>query len=182
MKEIKIIAVVKFNDGEAYVLNRKPVMLYNKIGNIMFAKDGAFYDCLKYRIDQYGEAFAGRKFEVPLVEGGFQICDGKWWDDGYRELENLESIKLTRVTVGTIEELQKCYVFTGLLADAHDISFMRSEYNGAVYPYWDYEKIIKFDKQRSEFFDAERKLKSRVKSLIREVKAKHTTLKFLRGI
>jgi hypothetical protein len=45
---IKIEAIVKFNQGEAFVLNRKPAILYEKRGKFLFASDGPFFNVYEY--------------------------------------------------------------------------------------------------------------------------------------
>jgi hypothetical protein len=177
-EDIKIIAIVKFNDGEAYVINRKPKYIYTKEfikGNrLLYAVDGPFISCLKYDPPSPGfVAFAGRKFDLPLIGGGVEKCRGQWWDGGIGILAGAMGTEINHVTLGTIEKLKRCYVFYGTCMEKKAMDKMRSEYKGQVYNYREYEKIIKYDDMRSDFWKREDKLKRDKKNLIKEIKKKH---------
>ena len=42
----------------------------------------------------------------------------------------------------TIEDLKKCYVYTGCSANVDWVKKLDSKYNGKIYDYWEFEKMI----------------------------------------
>ncbi|MDA3939623.1 MAG: hypothetical protein PF693_09970 [Spirochaetia bacterium] len=173
---IKIEAIVKFNQGEAFVLNRNPAFLYEKRGKFLFASDGPFFNVYEYGWMGMTGAFAGREFYIPMIDGGYVKATGQYWDAGSSVIAEEFGIKLAHVTFQTKEELKKCYVFTGTNIDLEWVKIERMKYKGCVYPYSDYEKIVKFDDMRSQGWKREYKLKRSKKNLIIEVKKKHSLL------
>ena len=171
LEEFKIEAVVKFNNGEAWVLNRKPEIVYEKKGNIMYGNDYGFYNVYGFEAPcGKWKAFAGHEFDLPLKDGNVEHCYGQWWNAGHSKVEKILDIQLRPVTFKTNEDLIKCYVFTGASIEENYANKLRSEYSGCVYPYRDYEKIIKFDPQRKDFYKRLLKLERDKKSLIKEIK------------
>lgn len=170
---MKIIAKVKFNAGIALVLDKSPALKYKKVGSHLYGTDGIFYKCYEYRTPSRGfKAFAGRKFSITLENEEVVECNGQWWDGGYREVGAIVSAEIVCVTVGAIEDLKRCYVFTGYQADKTKIKELVSSADLPVIPYWDYEKIITFDDMRSKLYDKVFKLERDKKALIKNVKAK----------
>ncbi len=181
MTPIKILAVIQFNKGEAYVLNRHPEYVYQRDGDILWACDTGFYSVYKYDAPRRPinpnwsgwRAFAGRKFTLPMKDGTITECHGQYWDAGQGELSKKLNITLEHVTMETIPELQKCYVFCGSSIESEYRKKLRAEYTGCVYPYSEYEKIIKYDDMRHSNFKREWKLERAKKSLIKEVRKFH---------
>ena len=177
MEEIKIEAVVKFNDGEAFVLSRKPIFVYELIGKYLWAEDSGFVNCFHYDRPSPGFfAFGGRKFELPMVDGSVTKCYGQWWDGGMNAVAEMLGVELCHVTNSTKEKLIKCYVYSGCSGNVEAIKKLRDEYAGCVYPYNDYRKIVNADSLRHKAFMREWKLEKANKSLIKEVKKKHQLL------
>jgi len=142
----KIEAVVKFNNSEALVLSEHPKILYERYGNYLFGLDeyGVFCDCYKYGRPSKGwEAFAGRKFKIPMTDGSFIDAHGQWWDGGAQEFAKTLGSEIISVTIRTKAELKNCYVFCGCRADKVEYLKLRSQYTGDVFGYWDYEKLLK---------------------------------------
>ena len=181
MEPIKILAVVQFNSGEAYVLNRRPEYIYQRDGNLLWAHDTGFYNVYKYDAPRRPinpnwsgwQAFAGRKFTLPMKDGSVTECTGQWWDAGQGEISKKLNITLEHVTMETIPGLIKCYVFCGSSIESEYREKLRSEYTGCVYPYREYEKLIKYDDMRRNFYKRELKLERAKKSLIKEVRRLH---------
>lgn len=181
MEEVKIIAVVKFNKGEALVLNRKIKYKYRKVDNLIIGKDGIFYDCYKYDRPSKGfYAFGGYKFDIELEDGSTEHCYGQWWSGGFDKASKLEGLKFGHAVYNCIEELIKCYVYFGAQVDVNQYNEFRKTYNGPVYEYRDYEKIIMYDIERKKLWKKQFKLERRVKSLVKEVKSKHEQLNIYR--
>ena len=142
----EIEAVVKFNDGEALVLNKYPQIKYEKHGGYLFGLDeyGIFVNVYAYeRPSGSFKAFAGREFDISMVDGTFTKANGQWWDAGSDKLAEALGSKIIGVTINTKEELSKCYVFFGEKADENEYNKLRDTYSGKVYHYYEYEKILK---------------------------------------
>lgn len=172
--ELAVIAVVQFNDGEALVFNRPMNLTYEQIGNDYIGSDGPITRALYYSPASGAfKAFAGSELTLQMKDGSVRKIKDHWWagnPSGHRN-----------VTVGDISSLKRCYVFTAASMDKEAYQLLRSTYSGCVYPYWDYEKIIKYDDMRRDFFRRELKLNCRVKALISEVKKKHSELEIIKG-
>jgi hypothetical protein len=146
----KIISVVKFNDGEAFVLKEKPKMVYTKYGkDTIIGTDGIFYIFFGFEYPTpRREAFSGRAFDIQLETGEVIKCSGQWWDKitkraidvlGINDTDN----KIVYATANSLDKLKECYVFTGYKSLSSKIEEFRKSYTGKVYDYWEYEKIVK---------------------------------------
>jgi len=62
-----------------------------------------------------------------------------------------------------------------------ELAALRATYTGCVYPYWDYEKVIKFDDQRRDLWDRIFREERRCKALEAAVKEKHRELLAITG-
>lgn len=104
--------------------------------------------------------------KLNMKDGSQRIVKDHWWSG---VLPGHQS-----VTACDMESLKKCYVFFGGMAiTADDFQALRDSYTGCVYPYWDYEKVIKYDDMRRDLYRRLSHEEKRVKSLIREVKRLH---------
>ncbi|MEL4885691.1 hypothetical protein N6P31_01175 [Pectobacterium betavasculorum] len=165
---LSVVAVVSMNGGEALVLNRRLELVYEKMPNGDYVgEDGPFKDLLYY---QHGsgafKAFAGRELTLKMKDGTLNKIKDHWWSGSLKGTQS--------VVVGDVESLKKCYVFSGGCSTGkEEYEALRSTYTGPVYPYWDYEKIIKFDDMRTDLFKRLRHEENRRKALIKEVKTRH---------
>ena len=174
---MKILAVVKFNEGHALVLDEAPKLVYKKVGNIIYGTDGLFYKCYEYgRMGENWKAFAGSKFTLTMEDGEKIECVGQWWDAGQTEVGKIVGRTIGSATLNTLESLKKCYVFTGYDIDIVKYHEFIKTYTGTVFEYGDYEKIIKYDDERSKLWRKIQKLERDKKQLIKEVKLKHLEL------
>lgn len=162
----KIIAVVTFNQGEAFVLDAPPDLKYTKYGtDTIIGTDGVFYEFYQYeRCSPGWMAFAGRKFDLPLTNGEVEHCYGQWWSGISKKAIEVLGIndtdkKVVSATAHDIEALKKCYVFIGYRGLSGQIEQLRKSYTGIVYNYWDYEKMVKGRKLSSSSL---RKIKNNV--------------------
>jgi len=149
---VKIIAVVEMNDGEAFVLDQKPDLKYTKYGfDTIVGIDEPFLSCYyhqtpippKYDKSFPWQAFAGRKFDLPLTDGTVEHCYGQWWWGITKSAKEQFDDEIITVTACDKESLRKCYVFGGYQGLEKGIQKMRSEYTGKVYGYWEYQKFLK---------------------------------------
>lgn len=166
-----LIAVVSFNkDSEALVLNRPLQMVYEKVGQDYIGSDGPFRDRLAFSPGRGRfKAFAGREIRIRLADGSIESLKDHWW----------QSFLPDHVSVihGSVESLKDCYVFGGGACIApDDLAALRATYTGCVYPYWDYEKVIKFDAMRKDLYRRLFHEERRRNALIKAVRAKHTEL------
>ncbi|OWG18289.1 hypothetical protein KDK82_1768 [Delftia sp. K82] len=165
---LSVVAVVQFNDEEALVLNRPLQLTYERVGNDYIGSDGPFRAALVY---SHGSgrfvAFAGRELTIAMKDGTTQKLKDHWWSGsikGYRD-----------ITRSDVESLKRCYVFSSALCDPESFAALRSSYQGCVYPYRDYEKLIKYDDLWKRLFHEE----GRCKALIQAIKAKDAELRAL---
>jgi hypothetical protein len=180
---MRILATVKFNQGLAYVLGEDIKYTFYRLGdNIIYGTDGLFYTCYKYDTPSRNfQAFAGRKFDITLNTGEVINCRGQWWDGGYGELAKHLGLDFAHVTYNTIEELMKCYVYFAACIDRNALSELLSkETDLPYYLYYDYEKIINYDKMRTDFWKREDRWEHAKKNLISECKRLSSELKLLK--
>ncbi|QMV32833.1 hypothetical protein F1_00034 [Ralstonia phage Heva] len=167
---LEVVAVVSVNDGEALVLNRPLNLVYERHGNDYVGVDGPFRDALYYqRACSMFRAFAGRELSLPMKDGTIQKVKDHWWQGGIKGYAS--------VVASDVESLKRCYVFSGGLCAAPDeLAALRATYTGCVYPYLDYEKVVKYDDTRREFVRRWLHEESRCKALISAIRAKHREL------
>lgn len=161
---IKIEAVVKFNDSEAYVFNRMPEFLYQFEGRDLIARDGPFADALRYEQPRGRfKAFGGREIRFPMLDGTTTIGTGEYWACGVGGMVS--------ATYSTKASLLKCYVFTGASVCPVAMEKLRSEYTGDVYPYYAYEAVIKAPELRRKALYAERRFERAKKHILSNLQA-----------
>ncbi|POS10195.1 hypothetical protein C3Y08_01745 [Burkholderia gladioli] len=166
---IKVVAVVSANDREWLVLNRQLSFVYERSGNDYIGSDGPFRDHLYYRRGG-GKfvAFAGRELSLTMSDGSIQKLKDHWWSG--------EPAGFVSIAYGDVESLKRCYVFMGASINRDDLAVLRSTYEGCVYPYWDYEKIIKYDDMRNDLYRRLFHEEGRRRALTLAIKAKHRQL------
>lgn len=134
---MKILDIVKFNSGVAFVVDKMPVLTYEKMTapvsackgeyeKFMFAwrefligsdESGVFYDVLYHRKESGPKAFGGHVFSHPLKDGGTFTTDGWWWDGGSTVAARMLGIEMGRVTIQDRTSLEKCFVFNAQYMD-----------------------------------------------------------------
>ena len=155
----KILAVVKSNGEETYVLKNPVKLEYTKYGDIIIGTDGLFVSVYYYEapIGRF-KAFAGRKFDLQLTDGTVEHCCGQWWDGRYYKAEEILGSKIISASAHDINSLKKCYVFIGYLGIEKAIEKLRGRYRGKIYDYWEYEGHITANifrkKSASEKYDS----------------------------
>lgn len=161
----KIEAVVKFNHGEGLVLNRNPNYVYRRVSpTLLLAEDGPFCSVYGFQAPQGRfKAFAGRKFDIPLEDGTVEKAHGQWWDCGYTGK--------VQVIYKSKASLEECYVFAGALADPIGLAALREEYTGCVYPYSEYDTLLKYPILMRKYLDLRFDNSRKVSNLIKNVKA-----------
>lgn len=89
------------------LVSRLPDYVYVKDGIRLTAHDSGFYDFLGISAGSK-DAFGGRKFDIRLSDGTTYHCSGQVWACGSSASE-----PVVNVGIGTVEDLHKCYVFSG---------------------------------------------------------------------
>lgn len=173
---LSVVAVV--DDGsrsECLVLNRPLKFIFEKVGNDYIGSDGPFRDPLYY---QQGSgrfvAFAGRELHLTMADGTTKTVKDHWWSGGIKGYVS--------AAYSDVKSLQGCYVFYGgACIQPDDLRALRATYTGCIYPYRDYEKVVRFDSMRKDFCGRWLHEEGRRKALVQAVKAKHAELEALRA-
>lgn len=142
----EVEAIVKFNDGVAYVLDKPVEFTYYKEGGLIIGIDDTctFIQTYYYETPSYGfKAFGGREFDIVLENGDVIHCNGQWWDGGAQKAEELLGEELVHATYNDLENLKECYVFYGCVAVASNLAKLRDTYHGEIQGYWSYEAELK---------------------------------------
>ena len=172
VEDIKILAAIRFNKRRAYAINRMPSLKYTRCGDLLIGRDGPFAATLKYeKPTKWGKAFAGRKFNIPMVDGSITEASGQWWHVGTKGA--------IPVTINTIESLKRCYVYIGSNCDPDHWQKLVDEYEstkGFYYDYYDYEKLITYDDLISDKFKQKRYFERAKGHLIDQVRGAHDLL------
>jgi len=168
---LEVVAVVSMNgNGEALVLNRPIRFVYERAGKDFIGADGPFRDVLRYSPGGGSfKAFGGREFPLLMADGSTETVKDHWWSSFFPGTVG--------AAYGSVESLKKCYVFYGgACITPADLAALRATYTGCVYPYWDYEKVLKFDDQRRELVGKWMHEEGRRKALVRVVKAQRKVI------
>ena len=141
-KPFKVIAVVQFNKDEAIVLDRPIKLSWEPDGKSFIGYDGPFRDYLAYEYSSGNmKAFGGAELTLNMYDGSVKKIKDHWW---HTSLEGTRDI-----VVKDIESLKRCYVFGGAKISPEEYMLLRGSYKGEVYPYWEYEKILKEEAKTS---------------------------------
>ena len=144
----KIIAVIRFNQGEAFVMKKPIQYKYTKYNNdFIIGIDKPFVCCYYYErpippVNKYWsgwQAFGGRKFDLPLTDGTIEHCWGQWWAGGKKKAEKILNTDLINITYENSKNLQKSYVFTGAMGIKNEIQKLRKKYKQPRY----YERVVR---------------------------------------
>jgi hypothetical protein len=146
---MKVLAIVRFNDGIALVLDERPKLTYRKQSGSILGSDGTFLST--YYLDKCGPgwmAFGGRKFDLTMEDGEVIHCYGQYWHGVTETHRKMVDGQIIHVTACDIESLKSCYVFTGYEAIKHKVEELISQYKGIVYEYREHEMLITKNKYR----------------------------------
>lgn len=108
MPNIIDVILHKNNYGtQTMVVIDKPLHFrYEREGSLLVADDEGWLQAYRLEYDRHAKAFAGREFEIPLLDGTTVKANGQWWDTLHPRHE-----EATYVGVATLEQLEQCYVF-----------------------------------------------------------------------
>lgn len=151
-KAPKLVALVKFNDGVALVLDAMPQLKYKKVGKALIGQDGVFYDFLGYDAPSGRfKAFGGRQFDLPMEDGTVTHCNGQWWHGsngdtykhfGFPDYKGFADM-FCSPPIATVEGLVKSSLFCSsyMLRSAFDE--MVAGYEGPIYDRQEYEQMMR---------------------------------------
>lgn len=135
----KILAIVKFNQGEALILDKPVEIKYEKDGDLLYGtcQHGVFTNSYVYDRPSKGwEAFGGREFDIPMVDGSVIEASGQWWCGGQSEFSEKIGANLIFVTANSVENLKRCYVYFDYSAIESKYKKLRETYSGEVLDYY----------------------------------------------
>lgn len=147
---MKIIEIVKFNDGYAYVLDENPTMVYHEemvkdkvfgVQRMLIGQNEAgMMDFLTHHYYGNMKAFAGREFEIQMEDGSKRIIKDVWWDEGATRWQDANGIKLVDFTHKTFDDLVDCCVFVGGTARKDVLEKLLDDFEKEHpnYKVWDY--------------------------------------------
>lgn len=141
---MKLLAVVKFNKEEAFVFDKKPEFINLKLNSntiVSIAENGLFINCYGKQFDPCCKAFGGAKFELNLLNGEIEKCEGQWWDSTTKKAKEIIG-ETCHITYKDIDSLKSCYVYTGCYSKPELFKKIRNSYTDKVYEYREYEKIL----------------------------------------
>ena len=123
------------------VLNRLPDFKYVREGKLLLAEDCGFYDCYEYKEPVCNcRAFAGRIFNIPMLDGSNVRATGQWWDRTHPKYKELDCVSYG---YNTIDELKRCFVFNGgVCFDRRLLDTCRGE----PIEYWELDKMLRKQK------------------------------------
>jgi len=117
MKPIEIVDVIhhknKYYTQEFFVLDRMPEYEFEKKGSWLIGEDSGFFKFYHHRHDLFGNAFAGRKFDLKLTNGDIIKAEGQYWDGVPEDYSGL----IGSTGCGVAEDLGKCNVFCSYYVD-----------------------------------------------------------------
>lgn len=123
MDAIKILDIIdhrnKYETQRMLVVDRMPQFVFERRGSgLLIGHDSGFFQFYRHETPwPNSRAFAGREFEIPMVDGTAIKANGQWWDCLPRDYAELTY----DLGVNTIEWLSKCYVFWGCFHEDRDL-------------------------------------------------------------
>lgn len=146
---MKMIDIVKFNNGIAIVVDEIPELTYEKYGTYLIGSDDSklLFDCLYQHYDRFKKAFAGREFDLRMKDGTITHCEGQYWSGRTQECAKLIGIELGEITIQTLDALKECYVFTRYQVNLSVYRSMVSDFFAKnpgyeIFGYWEYDNRI----------------------------------------
>lgn len=179
--DLKILAMVRFNNEWAYVFNRPTRLLYREEvidgRRYLVGRDGPICSFLAYGRDPHSKAFAGRELNLLMEDGSVRIVKDVWWSCA-------SPLKgMTRIPHSDQGRLRTCYVFSACYCEQEALDAMIHEYEerrgntpfrfpdgGYRYPYWEYEKVLRYDSDTRRLREEVYRLERDKKNLIAEAR------------
>ena len=143
-----MIAKVRFNQLYAWVIDEPIHLQYTFYENKKFLigldETCTFYNVLYYeRPIGNMRAFGGRSLDLQMADGSMTHCDGQYWSGKEGAASKILGVSLGYETVQSIEQLRKCYVFSGYAVNYEKFLALCMDYDGPVFDYYEYEAMIR---------------------------------------
>lgn len=144
MKILKMYVARKYGNAHYYCMfDEIPEVTYEKIG----------FDYVGSAVDENGNvifsehlghesfskgAFGGRELTLTMKDGSKTKIKDQWWDWGHYKKHG----KFISIGAGTLEDLQRCYVYCGMNINADTFQLMLDDYYSREkeYEYYEIEK------------------------------------------
>ncbi len=140
----RIEAISQHNDEHAFTFNRAPSFKFKKEvvsgTTCLLAKDGPFYAAYKFEKPQGRfQAFAGRKFTIPMLDGTSTLAEGQWWHIQH------PSSQVTSIAWSTRAKLEQIFLFYNAEVDQSVLTHLVNQYfaeGGLIYASKDYKDLV----------------------------------------
>lgn len=162
---MKILAMVKFNEKTAFVLDETPSLTWFKVTKVCdvaligTTENNEFASWLTYRYSnrEYSTAFAGREILLPMKDGTTFVAQHDWWDGTNSAVEmwtQENNLSYGSIVCQSIDNLSSCYVFSSYQVEKSFFDKMVKEYvrtyGNVVHEYWDFEEVLNRRKERKQ--------------------------------
>lgn len=126
---MKILKLIKQKHGNYFVVvDEIPEITYEKIGDsYVGSATSSNGDIIASRFLErryYDSAFGGAEIELKMKDGSLKKIKDYWFDNG----SYAEHGEFVNIGVGTVDELQKCYVYSGYNINKEFFEKMVNEY------------------------------------------------------
>jgi hypothetical protein len=161
---MKILAMVKFNEKIAFVLDETPSLTWFKVLSkfdnpalVGTTENNEFASWLTYRYAnrKYSTAFAGREILLPMKDGTTFVAQHDWWDNTNITVEmwmQENNLSYGSIVCQSIDNLSSCYVFNSYQVEKSFFDKMVKEYvrtyGNVVHGYHDFEEVLNRRKER----------------------------------
>lgn len=153
MKILKMCVLRQYGNSAYYCLfDEIPQITYERVGldyvgsatdehgNIIFS------EFLKK--EMFKGAFAGRELKLTMKDGSHTVIKDYWYDRGSYP----EHGEFCEIGGGTLEQLQKCYVYSGYCINAETFQMMLDDYYSRECEYG-YDEIKKWCELQYKWYD-----------------------------
>ena len=101
----------KYSTQRMLVVDRMPDLIYERTGQRLVGHDSGCFKFYGYEAPyRSSKAFAGAKFDIPMIDGSVIRASGQWWDPGTPV--DFSGLVYSN-GMNTIDALSNCYVFIG---------------------------------------------------------------------
>lgn len=148
---MKIIKLIKINNHYYTMFNEIPEITYEKIGSdyvgsYVDSKGTVIFSRFLKR-ERFGDAFGGSELHLNMKDGTIQTIKDYWFDHGSYNQHG----EFIGIGAGTLEELQRCYVYCGKNINKEAFNEMVEEYLTRDKLY-DYREVEEWCKLQYEWF------------------------------
>lgn len=154
---MKILEIVKFNNGFAYVVDEPEPLVYHEetVRDTILCRDRRMLvgespdgrmDFLTFQhLGGHFKAFAGRELTLQMTDGSTRKVKDDWWSEGSTNWAIAHKTSVVGFTYNTLPRLADCYVFYGSSIRQDRLDAMLAEFKEAHpnYTPWAYDAYEK---------------------------------------